>query len=96
VPWGPPALQTGVFPLLEPLWHRPRASQSPALRPLAGRRAPCLAGPAPIPSLSRYDRTVLHSLWCFPPGRYASQAVRDVSGMSPGRIRRENLRVTIN
>jgi transposase len=71
------AQQTGVFALLESLWPQPRSGPSSAhYLLLAAIHRICQPGPKTEVS-DWYDRTVLHSLWKFPPERFTSQAFWD-------------------
>jgi transposase len=72
------AQQTGVFSLLESLFPQPRSAPSPAhYLLLAAIHRICQPGPKTAVA-DWYDRTVLHSLWSFPPERFTSQAFWDV------------------
>jgi transposase len=72
------AQQTGVFSLLESLFPQPRSAPSPAhYLLLAAIHRICQPGPK-TEVADWYDRTVLHSLWNFPPERFTSQAFWDV------------------
>jgi transposase len=71
------AQQTGVFSLLESLWPQPRSGPSPAhYLLLAAIHRICQPGPK-TEVADWYGRTVLHSLWNFPPERFTSQAFWD-------------------
>ena len=72
------AQQTGVFSLLESLFPQPRSAPSPAhYLLLAAIHRICQPGPK-TEVADWYRRTVLHSLWNFPPERFTSQAFWDV------------------
>jgi transposase len=72
------AQQTGVFALLESLFPQPRSAPSPAhYLLLAAIHRICQPGPK-TEVADWYDRTILHSLWNFPPERFTSQAFWDV------------------
>lgn len=72
------AQQTGVFSLLESLFPQPRSAPSPAhYLLLAAIHRICQPGPK-TEVADWYGRTVLHSLWNFPPERFTSQAFWDV------------------
>jgi len=72
------AHQTGVFSLLESLLPQPRSATSPAhYLLLAAIHRICQPGPK-TEVADWYDRTVLHSLWNFPPECFTSQAFWDV------------------
>jgi transposase len=72
------AQQTGVFSLLEALFPQPRSAPSPAhYLLLAAIHRICQPGPK-TEVADWYGRTVLHSLWNFPPERFTSQAFWDV------------------
>src|SRR6202521_572263 len=71
------AQQTGVFSLLESLFPQPRSGPSPAhYLLLAAIHRICQPGPK-TEVADWYGRTVLHSLWNFPPERFTSQAFWD-------------------
>lgn len=71
------AQQTGVFSLIESLWPQPRSGPSPAhYLLLAAIHRICQPGPK-TEVADWYGRTVLHSLWNFPPERFTSQAFWD-------------------
>lgn len=71
------AQRTGVWALLESLWPPTRTGPSPAhYLLLAAIHRLCQPGPkTEVPDW--YRRTVLHSLWGFPPERFTSQAFWD-------------------
>jgi transposase len=72
------AQQTGVFSLIESLFPQPRSAPSPAhYLLLAAIHRICQPGPK-TEVADWYGRTVLHSLWNFPPERFTSQAFWDV------------------
>lgn len=71
------AENSGVFPLLESLWPKPRSGPSTAhYLLLAAMHRICQPGPK-TEVADWYSRTVLHSLWGFPPERFSSQAFWD-------------------
>jgi transposase len=71
------AQQTGVVGLLQSLWPQPRSGPSPAhYLLLAAIHRICQPGPKT--EVARwYDRTILRSLWDFPPERFSSQEFWD-------------------
>jgi transposase len=71
------AQQTGLFPVLQSLWPAPRSGPSPAHYVLlAAIHRICQPGPkTEVPDW--YRKTVLHSVWGFPPERFSSQAFWD-------------------
>lgn len=72
------AQQTGVSSLLESLFPHPRSAPSPAhYLLLAAIHRICQPGPK-TEVADWYGRTILHSLWNFPPERFNSQAFWDV------------------
>ena len=71
------AQRSGVFPVLESLWPQPRSGPSPAHHLLlAAIHRVCQPGPK-TEVADWYRRTILHSLWGFPPERFTSQAFWD-------------------
>ena len=71
------AQNSGVFPLLESLWPKPRSGPSTAhYLLLAAIHRICRPGPK-TEVADWYRRSVLHSLWGFPPERFTSQAFWD-------------------
>lgn len=71
------AQNSGVFPLLESLWPKPRSGPSTAhYLLLAAMHRICQPGPK-TEVADWYSRSVLHSLWGFPPERFSSQAFWD-------------------
>jgi transposase len=71
------AQNSGVFPLLESLWPKPRSGPSTAHYLLvAAMHRICQPGPK-TEVADWYSRSVLHSLWGFPPERFSSQAFWD-------------------
>src|SRR6266536_1080236 len=71
------AQQTGVFELLQSLWPQPRSGPSPAHHLLlAAIHRICQPGPK-TEVAGWYDRTILRSLWDFPPDRFSSQEFWD-------------------
>jgi len=71
------AQQTGVFELLQSLWPQPRSGPSPAhYLLLAAIHRICQPGPK-TEVAGWYDRTILRSLWDFPPERFSSQEFWD-------------------
>lgn len=71
------AQQTGVLALLESLWPPSRSAPSPAhYLLLAAIHRACQPGPQTAVA-DWYGRTILHSLWGFPPERFTSQAFWD-------------------
>jgi transposase len=71
------AQQTGVFTVLESLWPSPRSGPSPAhYLLLAAIHRICQPGPK-TEVADWYDRTILSTLWRFPPERFSSQAFWD-------------------
>src|SRR5271165_1689499 len=69
--------QTGVFDLLQSLWPQPRSGPSPAhYLLLAAIHRICQPGPK-TEVAGWYDRTILRSLWDFPPERFSSQEFWD-------------------
>ena len=71
------AQQTGVVDLLQSLWPQPRSGPSPAhYLLLAAIHRICQPGPK-TEVAGWYDRTILRSLWDFPPERFSSQEFRD-------------------
>ena len=72
------AQQTGLFRVLEELWPAPQSGPSPArYLLLAAIHRICQPGPK-TEVADWYGRTILHSLWNFPPERFNSQAFWDV------------------
>jgi transposase len=71
------ARESGVFALLESLWPQPRSGPSTAhYLLLAAIHRICRPGPkTEVPDW--YRRTILHSLWGFPPERFTSQEFWD-------------------
>ena len=71
------AQKTGVFALLESLWPQSRSGPSPAhYLLLAAIHRICQPGPK-TEVTDWYRRTILSSLWNFPPERFTSQAFWD-------------------
>ncbi len=71
------ARESGVFTLLDSLWPKPRSGPSTAhYLLLAAIHRICRPGPK-TEVADWYRRTILHSLWGFPPERFTSQAFRD-------------------
>jgi transposase len=71
------AQQTGVVGLLQSLWPQPRSGPSPAhYLLLAAIHRICHPGPK-TEVAGWYDRTILRSLWDFPPERFSSQEFWD-------------------
>src|SRR6202035_1445681 len=71
------AQKTGVLELHQPLWPEPRSGPSPAhLLLLAAIYRICQTGPK-TEVAGWYDRTILRSLWDFPPERFSSQEFWD-------------------
>jgi hypothetical protein len=71
------ARQAGVFSLLESLWPTPPSGPSTAhYLLLAAIQRVCQPGPK-TDVAAWYRRTILHSLWGFPPERFTWQAFRD-------------------
>jgi transposase len=71
------AQQSGVFALLESLWPKPRSGPSTAhYLLLAAIHRICRPGPK-TEVAEWYRRSILHSLWGFPPERFTSQAFWD-------------------
>jgi transposase len=71
------AQNSGVFPLLESLWPKPRSGPSTAhYLLLAAIHRICQPGPK-TEVADWYRRSVLFSLWGFPPERFSSQAFWD-------------------
>ena len=71
------AQNSGVFPLLDSLWPKPRSGPSTAhYLLLAAMHRICQPGPK-TEVADWYGRSVLHSLWGFPPERFSSQAFWD-------------------
>lgn len=71
------ARESGVFALLESLWPQPRSGPSPAhYLLLAAIHRICRPGPK-TEVADWYRRTILHSLWGFPPERFTSQEFWD-------------------
>jgi transposase len=71
------AQQTGVVDLLQSLWPQPRSGPSPAhYLLLAAIHRICQPGPK-TEVAGWYDRTILRSLWDFPPERFSSQEFWD-------------------
>jgi transposase len=71
------AQNSGVFPLLESLWPKPRSGPSTAhYLLLAAIHRICHPGPK-TEVADWYRRSVLFSLWGFPPERFSSQAFWD-------------------
>ena len=71
------AQNSGVFPLLESLWPKPRSGPSTAhYLLLAAIHRICRPGPK-TEVADWYRRSVLYSLWGFPPERFTSQAFWD-------------------
>jgi hypothetical protein len=71
------AHQSGVFALLESLWPKPRSGPSTAhYLLLAAIHRICRPGPK-TEVADWYRRTILHTLWGFPPERFTSQAFWD-------------------
>ena len=67
------AQQAGVVDLLQSLWPQPRSGPSPAhYLLLAAIHRICQPGPK-TEVAGWYDRTILRSLWDFPPERFSSQ-----------------------
>jgi transposase len=67
------ARQTGLFALLESLWPAPRSGPSPAhYLLLAAIHRVCQPGPK-TEVADWYRRTILDSVWGFPPERFRSQ-----------------------
>jgi len=67
------ARQTGLFALLESLWPAPRSGPSPAhYLLLAAIHRVCQPGPK-TEVADWYRRTILDSVWAFPPERFRSQ-----------------------
>ena len=82
------AQQTGVFDLLQSLWPEPRSGPSPAhYLLLAAIHRICQPGPK-TEVADWYDRTILRSLWGFPPERFTSQEFWDCFDLH---LRREQL-----
>jgi transposase len=71
------ARRSGVFALLESLWPQPRSGPSTAhYLLLAAIHRICRPGPK-TEVADWYRRTILHSLWSFPPERFTSQEFWD-------------------
>jgi hypothetical protein len=71
------AQNSGVFPLLESLWPKPRSGPSTAhYLLLAAIHRICQPGPK-TEVADWYRRSVLHSVWGFPAERFSSQAFWD-------------------
>lgn len=71
------AQRSGVFAALESLWPQPRSGPSTAhYLLLALIHRVCQPGPK-TEVADWYKRTILHSLWGFPPERFTSQAFWD-------------------
>jgi len=71
------AQNSGVFLLLESLWPKPRSGPSTAhYLLLAAMHRICQPGPK-TEVADWYRRSILHSLWGFPPDRFSSQAFWD-------------------
>ncbi len=71
------AQQTGVVDLLQSLWPQPRSGPSAAhYLLLAAIHRICQPGPK-TEVAGWYDRTILRSLWDFPPERFSSQEFWD-------------------
>jgi len=71
------AQHSGAFSLLESLWPKPRSGPSTAhYLLLAAIHRICQPGPK-TEVADWYSRSVLHSLWGFPPERFSSQAFWD-------------------
>jgi transposase len=71
------ALNSGVFALLESLWPKPRSGPSTAhYLLLAAIHRICHPGPK-TEVADWYRRSILHSVWGFPPERFTSQAFWD-------------------
>jgi transposase len=71
------AQQTGLFDALQSLWPALRSGPSPAhYLLLAAIHRICQPGPK-TEVADWYRRTILHSLWGFPPERFTSQAFWD-------------------
>ena len=71
------AQNSGVFPLLESLWPKPRSGPSTAhYLLLAAIHRICQPGPK-TEVADWYRRSILHSLWGFPAERFSSQAFWD-------------------
>lgn len=71
------ARQSGVFSLLESLWPQPRSGPSAAhYLLLAAIHRICRPGPK-TEVADWYRRSILHSLWGFPPERFTSQEFWD-------------------
>jgi len=71
------AQQTGVFDVLEALWPAPRSGPSPArYLLLAAIHRICQPGPK-TEVADWYGKTILPSIWGFPPERFTSQAFWD-------------------
>ena len=79
------AQNSGVFLLLESLWPKPRSGPSTAhYFLLAAIHRICQPGPK-TEVADWYRRSILHSLWGFPPERFSSQAFWDCfDQISPG------------
>src|ERR1700726_1837310 len=74
---GLAAEKSGVFQLLQSLWPKPRSGPSTAhYLLLAAIHRICQPGPKTEVS-GWYDRTILRSLWDFPPERFSSQEFWD-------------------
>ena len=71
------AQNSGAFSVLESLWPKPRSGPSTAhYLLLAAIHRICQPGPK-TEVADWYSRSVLHSLWGFPPERFSSQAFWD-------------------
>jgi transposase len=71
------AQQTGVIELLQSLWPPPRSGPAPAhYLLLAAIHRICQPGPK-TEVAGWYDRTILRSVWDFPPERFSSQEFWD-------------------
>jgi transposase len=71
------AQQSGVFALLDSLWPKPCSGPSTAhYLLLAAIHRICRPGPK-TEAADWYRRTILHTLWGFPPERFTSQAFWD-------------------
>ena len=77
------ARQLGIFSVLESLWPKPRSGPSTAhYLLLAAIHRICRPGPKTEVS-DWYRRTILPSLWGFPPERFTSQAFWDCFDQIP-------------
>jgi transposase len=71
------ARESGIFDMLESLWPQPRSGPSTAhYLLLAAIHRICRPGPK-TEVADWYHRTILHSLWGFPPERFTSQEFWD-------------------